>query len=503
MKFTLKHLFVLVAIAALFALTAAGCGGSTSSASSGQALYQKANDLYKASQYTKAEKLYWKALPMLAKEGHAAEAHDCRTRAENGQAYMATYTLTRSDLAKKLNEAFPNVPQSEKDAWIRSGKLEHMTIDGKTMYYEDVATNIAYRNVELFRANTQMLSRYNDLVNVVTGTVIPGATAVPNQPYINPATFGETATITVPRDQLPKTGTLKIWLPVPIQNGPQTAVTVISVEPASYLKYPPSTDGDIGDAYLEVPLDQLSGDLGITLKYRFTRAEERFVVDPAKVGAYDKSDAVYIEYTRSHGNTAITSPIKKQAQAIVKGEKNPYLAAKKIYYWMLKNVKYSHMPHATLWPRGIPESVYVHTRRYGDCGAQSMYFSAMARSLGIPARATGGYQTLLGNYGDHFWAEFYLPNYGWVPLDTSIGQAPELATVTPEQARAFEDYYFGNMDNLRCVVQKTTDAILVPPAADRVLLPLALQSPAGNCDTMQVLPESVLWGGWAMGPPSQ
>ena len=66
---TLKHLFVLVTIAALFALTAAGCGGSTSSASSGQALYQKANDLYKASQYTKAEKLYWKALPMLAGEG--------------------------------------------------------------------------------------------------------------------------------------------------------------------------------------------------------------------------------------------------------------------------------------------------------------------------------------------------------------------------------------------------------------------------------------------------
>lgn len=33
----------------------------------------------------------------------------------------------------------PNVPQSEKDAWIKSGKLEHMTIDGKTMYYNDVA----------------------------------------------------------------------------------------------------------------------------------------------------------------------------------------------------------------------------------------------------------------------------------------------------------------------------------------------------------------------------
>ncbi|NLT35522.1 MAG: transglutaminase domain-containing protein [Gaiellales bacterium] len=75
------------------------------------------------------------------------------------------------------------------------------------------------------------------------------------------------------------------------------------------------------------------------------------------------------------------------------------------------------MPHLTAWPRGEPESTYVHELRRGNCGAQATYFPALCRPLGIPARTTGGWQLFTGNFAGHFWAEFYLPNYGWIPVD--------------------------------------------------------------------------------------
>jgi hypothetical protein len=108
-----------------------------------------------------------------------------------------------------------------------------------------------------------------------------------------------------------------------------------------------------------------------------------------------------------------------------------------------------------------------------------MYFSAMCRSLGIPARTTGGWQLFTGNFNGHFWAEFYLPNYGWVPVDTSAAQIcfyPK--DLTAGQRQIFVDYYFANQDSMRCVVQKDTDEPLIPAAKGMALLPLAIQMPA-------------------------
>ena len=65
------------------------------------------------------------------------------------------------------------------------------------------------------------------------------------------------------------------------------------------------------------------------------------------------------------------------------------------------------MPHLALWPRtSQTESDYVHNYLRGDCGAQSMYFTAMCRSIGIPARTTGGFQLFSDEFGGHFGLNF-------------------------------------------------------------------------------------------------
>jgi transglutaminase-like putative cysteine protease len=235
------------------------------------------------------------------------------------------------------------------------------------------------------------------------------------------------------------------------------------------------------------------------VQFEFDHYEQHFVVDPGQVGAYDTESALYREYTASAGNIAITPEIEAAANEAVGEEVNPYLAARKIYDYVLENIAYSFMPHSALWPRGEPESVYVHEHRCGDCGAQSMYFSALCRAAGIPARTTGGWQLFSGNFAGHFWAEFYLPNYGWIPVDTTAAEiADYIPGLSEEELEDFHDFFFGSQDHLRCNVQKDVDEPLVPPATQPVMVSLALQQPAYNCDTMEEIPVLVLSDYWSI-----
>ncbi len=245
------------------------------------------------------------------------------------------------------------------------------------------------------------------------------------------------------------------------------------------MKQPSSIDRDIGLLYMEVPMEELKEDLSIRIEFIFTHYEQRFSVDPNNVGEYDKDSALYQMYTGSYGNTEITPDISKKTADIVGDETNPYLAARKIYDYIVNHVDYSFMPHYIFRPRtSTSESVYVHDNQRGDCGGQSLYFSAMCRSLGIPARTTGGWQLFENEFGSHFWAEFYLPNYGWIPVDTSLAQlAFYPKELTEEQRHMFIDFYFGNQDAMRCVVQKDTDQSLIPQAQGMVLIPMAIQAP--------------------------
>jgi hypothetical protein len=56
--------------------------------------------------------------------------------------------------------------------------------------------------------------------------------------------------------------------------------------------------------------------------------------------------------------------------------------------------------------------------RKGDCGAIAHFFTGLCRLGGIPTRFIAGCWAGAMN-GVHCWAEFYLPDVGWVPIDHS------------------------------------------------------------------------------------
>jgi hypothetical protein len=78
-------------------------------------------------------------------------------------------------------------------------------------------------------------------------------------------------------------------------------------------------------------------------------------------------------------------------------------------------------------------------------------FVALCRSIGIPARPVVGRWATSEADDWHCWAEFYLPGYGWVPVDPTMGDQ------TGER-----EGNFGHLDNKRLTLNKTYNVVLHP-----------------------------------------
>ena len=449
-------------------------------------LCREAQELAKKAYYHNAYETYERARKRFLEIGDTEKADACRIEMQQIQKIFVDYPYTREDAVRLLEENFKHISEDERNSWIEKGRVDFIMSDGEPLYFAAFVANLRYRNPQfvqkekLIEGTRRVFAKYQDLVCRYPGSGYPAQTW---KPYINPVVFLVSASLSIPRGELPETGLFELWIPLPIQTAAQRNVRVISIVPEEYVTIPPRVDGDIGLAYLKIPLEQLKEDLNIRLRFSFSHYEQRFIIDPENVGEYDEESYLYRKYTRSYGNTTITPEIRQKAQEIAGDEKNPYLAAKRIYDYIVEDIDYSAMPELSLNVLGKPESVYVHEHSYGDCGAQSAYFCALCRSLGIPARSTGGMQLCPGQEGAHFWAEFYLPNYGWIPVDTSVAQMANRPGLTNSQRKRFTEFFFGSQDPYRYVIQKDLDVPLNPEPDEPVLLPEAIQFPAVVCKT--------------------
>ena len=346
MRRRITILFALACPAAM-AMTGCGDGSATQAASTAAGLLEQAEAETQQGNLTRAADLYEQAGEAYSSEGDEAGARECLNGIQDISMIKTLYPLSEGELREQMAEAFPGVPEAEREAWIDSGELDHTVIDGEPVYLNVVITNIKFRDMDLFRQDAGMLAGYETGYNLLKG--VADQPLDPSwQPYIDPITCQGAHVVDIPRDKLPAEGLLKIWFPLPLITGPQPSVRVTSIEPDTYVVGNPSIDGDIGILYMEVPLDGLTGDLSLRVGFEFDHYAQRFEIDPARVGAYDTDSALYQEYTASGPNIAVTPEIEETARRVVGDEANPYLAAKKIYDYILENIEYSLMPHQAL-----------------------------------------------------------------------------------------------------------------------------------------------------------
>jgi len=371
-----------------------------------------------------------------------------------------------------------------------------MKSDNETWYFSGLLNNIYYHNQSLIQSVTRQEQK-NYFFDRTKPIILAKKETGIGRPVSH--TYTGAGHASIPREILPENGTLRAWIPLPIETDSQKNVSVLSIEPAEYLVSGPHTAGEIGVAYLEIPMEEIKNEiLNISVLVAFTTNNRILMVDPDHIGSYDTTSDLYRTYTGSKDNIRVTPGIRALALSIIGEEKNPYFMAKRIYDYIITTFPYSNVPHTYLAAKRIAESEFMHTTGFGDCGTQSTYFTALCRSVGIPARTCGGYQLFPGETGPHFWAEFYLPEYGWIPVDVTLAETGDWAyNATEEELALYKEYYFGNLDPYRCTIQNDVDQVLTPDPGDSLLFTFAFQSLATASDTATIDPELTNIGLWS------
>lgn len=280
--------------------------------------------------------------------------------------------------------------------------------------------------------------------------------------------------------------TIRMWFAVP-QEDAASEIREFRVTAAFPVQYFRDDWGNrVGYAEVIAPAE---GPITIREEFGLTRTEIRNLMDPAKTRPLtDQERAALFAYLQPSTHVIVNDSIKSLSASIVGGERNPILAARKIYDWTLENVDYwvKDPDHLKASPVGSTE--YCLRTKTGNCTDFHSLFASLAMAAGIPTRMVYGSllkPTLNGVQIDgsyHCWIYFFAPNYGWLPLDVSLAniygkefpvtdknrKLVELTTATGYKGLdpSKVDYYFGNLDERRVTWSTGRDLIMQPPQND-------------------------------------
>ena len=269
---------------------------------------------------------------------------------------------------------------------------------------------------------------------------------------------------------------LKLWVPIPREWDTQKAVKIVSVNPPPHAEY---EDPEYGNRMLfwDFGKEPEKPSYKVDIKFRLESYEVHAEVDPEHIGPYDKTSKEYALYTRGTHTVSITPKIAKMAKEAVGDETNPYLQGKRIFEFVRKKMRYKitfgtgiqYLLSTAVNDEETGEECYV-----GACGQYSVLFTALCRAVGIPARSAGGFTGWRpwireedikplceeeesvspsglagaqwhGGSVPHCWAEFYISEYGWIPVDATRG-------------------IFGRLGSKRIVMHKGLDVRIGPHA---------------------------------------
>lgn len=266
-----------------------------------------------------------------------------------------------------------------------------------------------------------------------------------------------------------------LWIALPAEwHGQEVKVTAIEPDPVGVFKDPASGNKIIEWLWEPEPWEMLPemSPEHFFFHYDFTVEEKplKFAFDPAKITDYDRDSAEYKAYTAAATYLQIDGPVRDQALSVVGAEKNPGLQAKLLYDWVLSNMTF--VPGG----EGDRDAISTLASRRGDCGQFSAVYTAMCRSLGIPAR---NISLVWFDSGLHDMNEIILPGYGWFPVDTSLGQMlmPGGGGLAEEEVASFMGAHgvplgdpavaFGNMPDGRMVMTQGVNVRFDSKTLDR------------------------------------
>ncbi|MFH0792815.1 MAG: transglutaminase-like domain-containing protein [bacterium] len=245
-------------------------------------------------------------------------------------------------------------------------------------------------------------------------------------------------------DDLPPN--LFLWSPDPVEDLQQKQVsTRTNVPPDSFFNDYPNANRFL---YWDLkPYLATSSTLELRRVVRYVSFDLKFEVNPALVGAYETDGYLFRVYTRSEELLEPTADLRALVNGLVAGIANPYEKAGKIYDWVADEAEKEALRAASR----IAESPNPQA---SEDASHAFKFVNLCRIAGVPARTVCGFQINGAGGAFRTWAEFYLPNYGWLPADPGAD-----GTARPRRlGRAF----FGELPNDRLVLARGINLPIKP-----------------------------------------
>jgi len=255
----------------------------------------------------------------------------------------------------------------------------------------------------------------------------------------------------------------EVWLPYPVSDPDQNISDVqISGDYAASAVYADST--------YSTPMlyaRWLKGSATRKLVFSF-KADRKEVIRrdfPQKEAAWNPAD--YVIYLAPSKFAPLDGDVSLLAAKITVGKKTVLDKAKAIYDWTCENTYRDPKTRGC----GTGDVCALLKNPGGKCADIHSVFVALARAAGVPAREVFGIRMGKKEREDvttwqHCWAEFYLPGYGWVPVDAAdVRKAMLTENLKLSDARTAElrAYFWGGIDPYRVKLSGGRDLTLNPP----------------------------------------
>jgi len=234
--------------------------------------------------------------------------------------------------------------------------------------------------------------------------------------------------------------TLYLWIPQPIHSPSQRNVNLVSCSIDPFVKN-----------YREVNLFKLENlssgsNTTVNLSFHVEVYSQETSIMPLSIKENEASPLSV--YTQSTNLIPCGNPIiKALADNITGREKNPYNKARLLYNWIITDMHITPAGAADKYAAAGNITAAAEQKQSDPLTAVLLY-TAMARAAGLPCIPVAG--VLASRSGQtirHYWAEFWIEDFGWIPVDPLMG-----ARAVPDSFIIKQDlvnYYFGSLDSQR------------------------------------------------------